>query len=95
MMSGELEKTDEPRTFEHYDPNNGSPSRYRGVDHYLHSFLMDNIFRIGCGFVVRFGEIQDDPVMAAMPDFKLQDVPVGNQRFVVERKNGKLKISPQ
>jgi hypothetical protein len=95
VMSGELERTEEPRTFEHYHPHNGSPSRYRGIDRYLHSFLMDNIFRIGCGFVVRFGEIQDDPVMSTMPDFKLQDVPVGNKRFTVERKNGKLKISAQ
>ena len=74
---------------------NGTPSRFRGGDLSLHSFVMDNIFRIGCGFAVRFGEIQNDPVMANAPDFKLQGVPVGNKRFNVERKNGKLKITPQ
>lgn len=95
MMSGDLENLDEPRTFEHYHPINGMPSRYRGVDRYLHSFVMDNIFRIGCGFAVRFGEIQNDPVTANLPDFKLHDVPVGNKRFNVERKNGKLKIVAQ
>ena len=95
MMSGELENVDEPRTFEHYHPINGTPSRYRGVDHHLHSFVMDNIFRIACGFAVRFGEIQNDPVTGNMPDFKAQDIPVGNKRFAVERKNGRLKITAQ
>ena len=71
------------------------PSRSRGVDQYMHSFMLDNIFRIGCGFVVRFGEVQDDPVMGDMPDFKLQDVPLGNKRYTLERKNGKLKINTQ
>ena len=61
---------------------------------FLHSFPLDNIFRIACGIVVRFNEVQNDPVMADMPDFKLHDVPVGNKRHNVERKNGKLKVTP-
>jgi len=95
MCSGVLEGGDQARVFEHYHPLNGRPSRFRGVDWYLHSFLLDNIFRITCGFVVRFGEIRDDPVIDEMPDFKLHGVPVGNKRFVVERKNGKLKVNPE
>ncbi|MEM7200386.1 MAG: trehalase family glycosidase [Planctomycetota bacterium] len=95
MMSGELEGVAEPRSFEHYHPITGRASRYRATDICLHSFMLDNIFRVGCGFVVRFGEIQDDPVMANMPDFKVTDLPVGNKRFSVERKGAKLKISSQ
>lgn len=92
MLSGQLEGLEEPRTFEHYHPITGLPSRFRGIDLYLHSFVLDNIFRVACGFVVRFGQIQDDPVTDDLPDFKLQGVPVGNKLFHVERKNGKLKI---
>ena len=92
MVSGELENSEEPTCFEHYSPETGMPGRYRGVDVYLHSFLMDNIFRVACGFAVRFGEIQDDPVIDDMPDFKLRNIPVGNKLFDIERKNGKLKI---
>jgi hypothetical protein len=95
MMSGELEGSEVPRTFEHYGPETGLPSRYRGVDVYLHSFVLDNIFRIGCGFAVRFGQVQDDPVMDDMPDFHLKGLPIGNKTFIVERKNGKLKVTPQ
>ena len=86
-MSVDLKIEDNPLT--------GRPSRYRGVDVSLHSFLMDNIFRIACGIVIRFGEIQNDPVIADMPDFKMMAVPVGNKRFNVERKNNKLKMTSQ
>jgi len=95
MMCGELDGCEEPRTFEHYHPINGAPSRFRATDLHLHSFLMDNIFRVGCGIAVRFGEIQNDPVTGNLPDFKMRGVPVGNKRFVVERKNGRLKVAAQ
>ncbi len=93
MVSGELEGIEVARICEHYHPITGRPSRYRGIDLLMHSFLMDNVFRIAGGFVVRFGEIQNDPVIDDMPDFKLQGVPVGNKRYNVERKNGKLKVN--
>jgi hypothetical protein len=93
MVSGKLEGADDARVFEHYHPLNGRPSRYRGIDWYLHAFLMDNIFRAVCGFVIRFGQIQDDPVIDDMPDFKLTNIPLGNKLFQIERKNGKLKVS--
>ncbi len=95
MVSGELDNTERPAVFEHYHPLNGHASRYRGVDLYMHSFLVDNIFRIAGGFAVRYGEIQDDPVIDDMPDFKMSGVPVGNKRFAVERKNGKLKVAAE
>jgi hypothetical protein len=81
--------------FEHYSPTCGRPARHLGVDWTANSFLLDNVFRVGCGFVVRFGEIQDDPVIDDMPDFKIQGLPVGNRRFNVERKGGKLKVAPE
>ncbi|MEZ5966666.1 MAG: trehalase family glycosidase [Planctomycetota bacterium] len=92
MASGELEGLSEPVSCEHYSPDNGRGSRYRGHDHYLHSFVLDNIFRVACGFVVRFGEVQLDPVADDMPDFKLSGVPVGNKRFTVERKGSKQRV---
>jgi hypothetical protein len=60
----------------------------------LNSFLLDNVFRIAGGFAIRYGEIQDDPILQDQPDFKLQGMPLGNKLFDVERKNGRLKVSP-
>jgi len=59
----------------------------------MHSFILDNIFRVACGFAVRFGEIQNDPVIDDMPDFKLQNVPVGNKRYAIERKGSRFKVN--
>jgi hypothetical protein len=95
MMSGATEGTAEANSFEHYHPETGIGSRYRGINVYLHSFLLDNIFRIACGFANRYGEIQDDAIMADAPDFRLQGMPLGNKLFDVERRNGKLKVTPQ
>ncbi|MEO0481203.1 MAG: trehalase family glycosidase [Planctomycetota bacterium] len=94
MCSGELEGHENASVHAHYHPETGRPSRYDGVDWSTGAFLMDNIFRVAGGFVVRFGEVQDDPVIDDMPDFKLHGVPIGNRRFNVERKNGKLKVNP-
>ena len=92
VLSGELEGLAAPRTFEHYSPNTGLPCRYRGVDHYLHSWTLDNVFRIACGFTVRGGEVQLDPVVDQMPDFKLTNLVVANKRYQIERKNSKTKV---
>ena len=94
MMSGQLEGLEQPTAFEHYHPEHGIGSRYRGVDLNLNAFMLDNIFRIGCGFAVRYGEVQDDPIGDAR-DFKLKGMPLGNKLFDVERKSGKLKVSSQ
>ncbi|HLQ37607.1 MAG TPA: trehalase family glycosidase [Planctomycetota bacterium] len=94
MMSGLAEGSQDANSFEHYHPETGLGSRYRGVQLYLHAFLLDNIFRIAGGFAIRYGEIQDDPIGEPM-DFKLQGMPLGNKIYDVERKNGKLRVNHQ
>ena len=94
MLSGATEGSSVANSFEHYHPETGIGSRYRGVDLYLHSFLLDNIFRIACGFAVRYGEVQDDPIGEAV-DFKLTGMPLGNKVYDVDRKNGRLRVQQQ
>ena len=91
---GDGRRRTEANSFEHYHPVTGIGSRYRGIDLYLHSYLLDNIFRIACGFAIRFGEVQDDPIGDAI-DFRLQGMPLGNKLYDVERKNGRLKVQLQ
>jgi hypothetical protein len=94
MLSGAAEGSNEPNSLEHYHPETGVGSRYRGVDQYLNAFVLDNVFRIACGFAIRYGEVQDDPIGEAI-DFKLQGMPLGNKVFDVERKNGRLRVQQQ
>ncbi|MCA8974645.1 MAG: hypothetical protein KDC98_07980 [Planctomycetes bacterium] len=91
MLSGAAENSDLPNALEHYHPETGIGSRYRGIDLCLNSVVLDNVFRIACGFAIRFGEVQDDPIGDAI-DFKLQGMPLGNKLYDVERKSGKLRV---
>lgn len=95
MISGQVEGSNDAASFEHYNPETGLGSRYRGIQPYCNGFLLDNIFRIAGGFAIRFGEIQDDPILADQPDFKLIGMPLGNKLYDVERRNGKLRINQQ
>ncbi len=94
MLSGETESTELANSFEHFNPETGIGSRYRGIDLNLNAFVLDNVFRIACGFAIRYGEVQDDPIGDSI-DFKLQGMPLGNKVYDVERKSGKLKVSQQ
>lgn len=94
MLSGSLEGNDRANSFEHYHPETGVGSRYRGVDLYLNAFVLDNIFRIACGFAIRYGEVQDDPIGDPI-DFKLTGMPLGNKIYDVDRKNGRLRVQQQ
>jgi hypothetical protein len=94
MVSGQLDLVEEPTAHEHYHPVSGRASRYQGTGMDLGAHLLDTIFRLACGFAIRFGEIQLDPVIDDMPDFKLQGIPIGNKRFTVERKGKRVKILP-
>ena len=95
LSTGQVEGTNDPASFEHYNPETGLGSRYRGMQPYCNGFLLDNIFRIAGGFAIRFGEIQDDPILADQPDFKLVGMPLGNKLYDVERRNGKLRVNQQ
>ena len=94
MVSGELEGSEVASSFEHYHPDSGRASRYLGTGNFAGAALLDCIFRVAGGFAVRFNEVQMDPVIDDMPDFKLHGVPVGNKRFNVERKGKRVKILP-
>ena len=94
LMSGELENSEQPNSCEHYNPLTGRGSRFLGTSDFLGAAVLDQVFRLAGGFAVRFGEIQMDPVIDDMPDFKLHGIPIGNKRFNVERKGKRVKILP-
>ncbi|MCH8135599.1 MAG: hypothetical protein IIB77_06445 [Proteobacteria bacterium] len=94
MVSGELDNLVVASGHAHYHPITGRPARSAGSVNHLGAFVLDTIFRVGCGFAVRFGKVQFDPVIDDMPDFRLNGVPIGNKRFNVERKGKRAKILP-
>jgi hypothetical protein len=81
-----------PNCFEHYHPDNGSASEYRGVDDYMHSWVADLLLRYVAG--VRVEESRDnarftrrivfDPYPFAMEHFILNNCLVAGHEIEVQ-----------
>ena len=77
-----------PNCFEHYNPLTGQAARYRGIDDYQHSWVVDLLVKYAAG--VRPGDetVTIDPFPFDVDHLSLHDVPVRDHRISVER-NGK------
>ncbi len=64
-----------PNAFEHYNPDTGAPSRYRGFDDYMHSWIVDLIVKYVAGVRPLADGIQVDPFPFDVA-FALEDVRV-------------------
>jgi len=70
-----------PNCFEHYNPMNGKPSLYRGIDDYQYSHVVDLIITYVCGIRIEGSDLIVDPFpfaleKAAIDNFLIQGVPV-------------------
>jgi len=66
-----------PNCFEHYNPFTGRASRYRGVDDYQHSWILDLYMQYVFGIHVSVnGEITIDPFPFGLRNAKAGNVPV-------------------
>jgi hypothetical protein len=59
FRDGDLER---PNSFEHYNPLNGTPSAYRGIDDYQHSWVADLLLEYVAGIRPDDGRILVDPL---------------------------------
>ncbi len=50
-----------PNSFEHYNPETGAPSRYRGFDDYMHSWVVDLLIKYVAGVRPEAGKVVIDP----------------------------------
>lgn len=50
-----------PNCFEHYHPETGQASRYRGIDDYMHSYVVDLLLRYLCGLEIDEDGMTIDP----------------------------------
>jgi hypothetical protein len=51
-----------PTAFEHYNPETGAPSRYRGFDDYMHSWIVDLIVKYVAGVQPQAEGVRIDPL---------------------------------
>jgi len=64
-----------PNAFEHYNPDTGHPSRYRGFDDYMHSWIVDLIIKYVGGVRPDAEGVTVDPFPLDV-SFHLKDVPL-------------------
>ena len=73
-----------PNSFEHYHPFDGSPSIYRGVDDYQHSWVADLILKYVAGVRAKAHGLVVDPFPFALDWFLLKDAYVHGHHLDVE-----------
>ena len=75
-----------PNSFEHYNPETGTPSLYRGVDDYQHSYIVDLILRHVVGIQPAPGPnggLLIDPIPLKIDSMWVEDVRVRGHRIDV------------
>jgi hypothetical protein len=75
-----------PNAYEHYSPNTGMPSLYRGIDDYQQSWILDLILRHVVGVQPApgpNGALIVDPLPFGLRNFRCEGIPVRGHRIDV------------
>ena len=92
-----------PNSFEHYNPETGHPSRYRGFDDYMHSWIVDLIIKYVGGIQPQADSVVVDP-FPFESNFALEgvhvrghiiDVSSGSDGFVVRLDGAEVHRGPE
>jgi hypothetical protein len=81
-----------PNSFEHYHPFLGTPSVYRGVDDYQHSWVVDLIIKYVAGLRPQKDQVVVDPFPFRLSSLVLENAQVGGSRFKVQRVGKKFSV---
>jgi hypothetical protein len=82
-----------PNCFEHYNPQTGAASEYRGIDDYQHSWVVDLIIRYACGLRPTAEAIVVDPMPMGIEGFELRDVRLGSDLVSVRLDHGHVTVT--
>jgi hypothetical protein len=81
-----------PNCFEHYNPITGTPSLYRGIDDYQHSWVNDLIIKYVCGIRPEEFSVTIDPFPFGLKHAVIDNVLVRGRRLKVEILGKKFRI---
>lgn len=90
FQNGDLQR---PNCFEHYNPFTGTPSAYRGVDDYQHSWVADLIIRLVAGVDVQRDKVVIDPFPMELDAFELTNLRIDNMDIAVRLDGGFLTVT--
>ncbi len=81
-----------PNSFEHYNPITGSPSAYRGIDDYQHSWIVDLILKYVVGIRPDDERVVIDPFPFPLTWSVADEVMIRGRRWRVERKDKAYRV---
>ena len=81
-----------PNCFEHYNPRSGKPCRYRGIDDYQHSWVVDLLIKYAAGLRPGDDTVTVDPFPFDVEHLAIQDVPVRNHQLGVTRSGSQFAV---
>ena len=92
QMMFDEDDPERPNCFEHYNPLTGQAARYRGINDYQHSWVVDLLVKYAAG--VRPGDetVAVDPFPFDVDHLSLHDVPVRGHRLSVDRKRDRFAV---
>ena len=74
-----------PNSFEHYNPLNGKPSVYRGIDDYQHSWVVDLLLKYVAGLQPRVdGTLRIAPLPLGLEFVRVQDARIQGHSVDIE-----------
>jgi hypothetical protein len=79
-----------PNCFEHYHPETGQASRYRGIDDYMHSYVVDLLMRYLCGLEVGENRVRVDPFPFGV-EFALEGACLRGREVTLLLRSGQLR----
>jgi len=82
-----------PNCYEHYNPNTGHPSVYRGIDDYQHSWVLDLLIRGVAGLEPRSDHILIDPLPVDVSDVLLEGAFIRGKRVDVSRHEDSIEVN--
>jgi len=73
-----------PNCFEHYHPYDGTPSLYRGIDDYQHSWVVDLIIKYVCGVRPEEFHVAIDPFPFGLSSLDVREIVIRGRRIDVK-----------
>lgn len=81
-----------PNCHEHYNPLTGQACVYRGIDDYMHSWVIDLIIRGVAGVEPSAAALRVDPLPMAIEEAHLTGLRVRGRRVEVRRAGGQVRV---
>ena len=90
FFDGNVER---PNCFEHYNPETGKASVYRGIDDYQHSWVVDLLIKYVAGVRPEAERVVIDPLPFNLKVFELRDVRIRGHRIDVVKDQAGFRVT--